>query len=321
MEVDEWAPGKTGSAHMAAPTSTRCSYHHLEATYSYPRPDQTPGSPRSVHTDTDVAMEMGDLGMGSGLTGTRMAMPRREAPPEQTRVLSTLDLVSSITKGMMAAATEILEKFTWPPPVDDAADAAIWEHFQQRRAATVREYKFIPAGMESSTQVSAFDRLGHRVQTLQKDEDWEPRPKMTPRKVERGCKTSRATGSEPPCSTSQKRQSQSQPQDEGEPKKGRTENDSWSNKVQIGIDWTTTGIQKPVPKPDPRHPFFKPDPSGANKDYQPKLKLAVVSKGSQTQGGSCSTPPGFQEQPGGQGGRTSSKTSGVTCSNCLPVLP
>ena len=59
MEVDEWAPGKTGSAGMAAPTSTRCSYRHLEATYAYPRQDQTQGSPRSIHTDTTVAMEMG----------------------------------------------------------------------------------------------------------------------------------------------------------------------------------------------------------------------------------------------------------------------
>ena len=43
MEVDERAPGKTGSAHMAAPTSTRRSYHHPEATYAFPRQDQTPG--------------------------------------------------------------------------------------------------------------------------------------------------------------------------------------------------------------------------------------------------------------------------------------
>ena len=66
MEVDERAPGKTGSACMAAPTSTRRSYHHPEATYTYPRQDQTPASAHSIRTDTDVAMEMGGLGMGSG---------------------------------------------------------------------------------------------------------------------------------------------------------------------------------------------------------------------------------------------------------------
>ena len=100
MEVDERAPGKTGSAHMAAPTSTQHSYHHPEATYAYPRQDQTPGSPRSIHTDTDVAMEMGGLGMGSGRSETHRVMPQMEALPEQTRMLSVPDLVSSITKGM-----------------------------------------------------------------------------------------------------------------------------------------------------------------------------------------------------------------------------
>ena len=79
IEVDEWALGKTGSIHMSAPTSTRCSYRRLEATYSYPSPDQTLGSSRSIHMDTDVAMEMGGLGMGTGRTGTHMAMPWREA--------------------------------------------------------------------------------------------------------------------------------------------------------------------------------------------------------------------------------------------------
>ena len=59
MEVDERAPGKTGAVHMSAPTSTRHSYRHPEATYSYPELDQTPGSPRSMHMDKDVAMEMG----------------------------------------------------------------------------------------------------------------------------------------------------------------------------------------------------------------------------------------------------------------------
>ena len=154
MEVDERAPGKAGGARMAAPTSTWHSYCHPEATYSYPRQDQTPGSPHSIHTDTDMAMEMGGLGMSSGRTETHRVMPRMEAPPEQTRMLSALDLVSSITKSMTAAVTEILEKFTRPPPVDDAADAAIRECFQQRRAAATR---FIPAGMESSARVSAFD--------------------------------------------------------------------------------------------------------------------------------------------------------------------
>ena len=113
-EEDEWGAGKTGSARMAAPTSTRHSYCRPEATYAFPRHDQTLGSPRSIHTDTDMAMEMGGLGMGSSRSETRRVMAQMEAPPKQTRMLSASDLVSSITKSMTAAATEILEKFTCP---------------------------------------------------------------------------------------------------------------------------------------------------------------------------------------------------------------
>ena len=128
---------------------------------------------------------------------------------------------------------------------------------------------------------------------------------MTPRKVDRGHQSSRTAGSEPPHSTSQKRRSQSQPRDEGEPKKGHTENEGLSSKVQVGIDWSTTGIQKPISKPDPRHPSFKPDPSGDSKDQQPRVKSTVVSKASQKQSSTRGTPPGFPEQSKGQSGRTS----------------
>ena len=130
-EVDEWTPGKAGGTCMAAPTSTQCPYHCPEATYSYSMADQTPCSPRSIHTDTDVAMEMGGLGMSSGRSETHRVMPQMEAPQKQRRMLSAPDLVSSITKGMTVAATEILERFACPPPVDDTVDATIWKHFQQ----------------------------------------------------------------------------------------------------------------------------------------------------------------------------------------------
>ena len=135
---------------------------------------------------------------------------------------------------------------------------------------------------------------------------------MTPRKVDRGCQSSCTASSEPPHSTSQKRWSQSQPRDKGEPKKGRTENEGQSSKVQVGIDWSTTGIQKPVSKPDLRHPSFKPDPSGVSKDQQPRVKSTVVSKGFQKQSSTRSAPPRFQEQSEEQGGRTSKKTSRPT---------
>ena len=72
------------------------------------------------------------------------------------------------------------------------------------------------------------------------------------------------------------------------------------------------GIQKPISRLDSRHPSFKPDLTEAGKNQQLKVKSAVVSKGSQKPGGSCSTTSGSQEQPVGQGGRTSNKTSSLT---------
>ena len=254
-------------------------------------------------------MEMEGLGMSSGRSETRSIMPWMEAPQKQTRMLSAPDLVSSITKGMTVAATEILERFAHPPLVDDVADATIWECFQQRRATASQS---TPASTEASGRISAFDRLGHRARTPQKEDQWAPRPKMTPRKVERGHQSSHTAGQEPPHSTSQKRCSQSRLQDEVDSKKGCTEGDGRSSKVQVGIDWSNTGIQKPIPKPDPHHPSFKPDPSGASSDQQPRVKSSVVSKGNQKQSSSCSTPLGSQEPSEGQSGKASSKTSGLT---------
>ena len=95
-------------------------------------------------------------------------------------------------------------------------------------------------------------------------------------------------------------------------KKGHTEGDRRGSKVQVGINWSTMGIQKPVPKPDPCHPSFKPDLSGASSDQQPQMKSSVVSKGSQKQSSSCSTPSRSQEPSERQSGKASSKTSGLT---------
>ena len=58
--------------------------------------------------------------------------------------MSTPDLAATVVRGVAAAATEILERFIQPPqvneadhpPVDLAADAAIWEHFQRCLATT-----------------------------------------------------------------------------------------------------------------------------------------------------------------------------------------
>ena len=95
-------------------------------------------------------------------------------------------------------------------------------------------------------------------------------------------------------------------------KKGHTEGDGRSSKVQVGIDWSNSGIQKPVPKPDPCHPSFKPDLSGASSGQQPRVKSSVVSKESQKQSSSRSAPPGSQEPSEGQSRKAGSKTSGLT---------
>ena len=312
MEVDDQALGNAGGACMAAPTGTQCSYRRPEATYTT-MTDQTPGSPRSIHTDTEVAIEMGSLTVSSSRPEARKVVPRAVLSQEPERTLSTPDLVSSLTKGMAAAATEILEKFAHLPPVDDATDAALWECFQQWRAAVSQP---APTSTAVTGRTSALDRLGHHRQSPQKEDQWQPRLEMTPWKIERGQQldwgqehSSRAD-QESPCSTSQKRHSQSCSRDEVNSKKGRTKGDGRShNKVQVGIDWAHTGIQKPVPKPDPHHPSFKPDLSGAGDDPQPRVRLSVAARGSCQWSHSCSRPTASQEPSQGWSERTESRTS------------
>ena len=112
------------------------------------------------------------------------------------------------------------------------------------------------------------------MQNTQKEDEWAPRPEMTPQKVERGRQPGRDqdSSSRPP---SQKRWSQSRPRDEASAKKGRTDSDNRPGKIQVGIDWANTGIGKPVPKPDSKHPSFKADPSGVD-EPQPRMKSTVT---------------------------------------------
>ena len=81
-------------------------------------------------------------------------------------MLSAPDLVSSLTKGMTVAATQILEKFTHPPPVDDAVDAAIgstsnkeglWPHGLYQR-----EWNPPLAGSPHSTNLDTGCKLPRR---------------------------------------------------------------------------------------------------------------------------------------------------------------
>ena len=79
---------------------------------------------------------------------------------------------------------------------------------------------------------------------------------MMSRKIDRG----RQPHKEPEAQrvVSQKRRSQSQPCDEADPKRGRTEGDGKPGKVQANLDWSMMGIQKPVSKSDSRAPSSKP---------------------------------------------------------------
>ena len=104
--------------------------------------------------------------------------------------------------GVAAAATEILERFTRSPlvneadhpPVDDVADAALREHLQRRLAATPWSTS---TGQAAPGRTSAFDGLGHRALAPQQEDQWAPWPEMTPRKVDRGRQLNRGENKNP----------------------------------------------------------------------------------------------------------------------------
>ena len=182
MEIESQPPGGASDASMAPPTGTRRYYQHLPATYSF-KSAQTLGSPQSTHTDTDTAMEMGGLSVAPGGPDQRHMTLRGSAPPVTHRTMSTPDLAATVAQGVAAATTEILERFAWPPqlneadrpPVDRAADAAIRECFQRWLAAAT------PA---TTGWMSAFDRLGHCTLTQQEEDKFAPHPEMMPRKID-----------------------------------------------------------------------------------------------------------------------------------------
>ena len=116
--------------------------------------------------------------------------------------------------------------------------------------------------------MSAFDQLGHCTPAHQEESKWVPRPEMTPHKIDHGRQQHKEQ--ETKQAVSQKRRSQSQPCDEADPKKGRTEGEGKPGKIQVGIDWSTTGIQKPISKLDSHPPSSRLDASG------PSVKSTVT---------------------------------------------
>ena len=138
MEVESRPSGGASDASMAPLTGTQCYYQCLPVTYSF-KSAQTPGSLQSTHTDTYAAMEMGGLSVAPGGPDQCHVTLRGSAPPVTERTMSTPDLAATVARGVAAATTEILERFTRPPqvneadqpPVDLAADGTIREHFQR----------------------------------------------------------------------------------------------------------------------------------------------------------------------------------------------
>ena len=215
METDyQNAPsGCTGDTSVATPASAGHRYYRPPATYLLQTSQgQTSGSPRSTHTDTDTAMEMGGLSMAPGGPDTHRVPPRAKAPTTPGS-MSTPELATTVAHGVTAATTQILERYARPPneaecpPVDLAADAALREHLQRHLKGSPWT---TPSSQPASERVSVFDRLGHRMQDTQKEDEWAPHPEMTPRKVERGRQPGRDqdSSSRPP---SQKQRSQSHP--------------------------------------------------------------------------------------------------------------
>ena len=280
---------------MAPLSNTHCTYQCLRATYSF-RSAETPGSTRSTHTDTDTTMEMGGLSMAPGGPDLCHVTPRASIPLAAQGTMSIPDLAATVARGVVAATTEILERFTWPPQVNKAdcplvdlvADAAIRERFQRCLAATPQS---MPTGQAATGRTSAFDRLGHRTPTSQEESKWAPRSEMTPRKIDRGWQPHKEQETER--AVSQKRQSQSCPHDEADPKKGRTESKGKPSKIQASIDWMMMGIQKPVSKPDLCLPSSKPNVSRTS-------ARSTVAKESQKQGSGSQTRTDSSHAPNTQ---------------------
>ena len=290
MEVESQPSGRAGDASMAPPSNIHRTYQCLPVTYSFGSA-QTPGSLRSTHTDTDTAMEMGGLSMAPRGPDLCHITPRASVPPATQGTMSTPDLATTVARGVAAAMTEILERFTWPPqvneadrpPVDLAADATIRECFQRCLAATPQA---TPTGQAATSRTSAFDRLGHRTPTSQEESKWAPHPEMTPCKIDHGQQPHKEQ--ETQRAVSQKRRSQSRPHNEADPKKGRTESEGKPSKVQASIDWMTTGIQ--VSKPDSHPPSSKFNVSRTSTRSTVAKESQKHGSGSQTRTDPSCTP-------------------------------
>ena len=85
---------------------------------------------------------------------------------------------------------------------------------------------------------------------------------MTPRKIDHGRQPHKEQ--ETQWTVSQKCRSQSRPRDKADPKKRKMESEGKPGKIQVSIDWSTTGIQKPISKLDSHPPSSKLNVYGTN---------------------------------------------------------
>ena len=164
----------------------------------------------------------------------------------------------------------------------------------------------MPTGLATSGRTSAFDRLGHRTAAPQKENPWVPWPEMMPHKVDCGRQLDKEQESQ--WARSQKCQSQSRPCGEADPKKGKRESEGKSGKIQVGIDWMTTGIQKPISKSDSHHLSFKSNVSRTSSGQLPQMK-STLAKGSHRHTSRS------HDRTSAQGGRSSHTVSNAQLGN------
>ena len=327
MDTAEAAATGTG----APPPRARAVARRPEAEYESGDGDDTPGiTPRSTHTDTDAATEFDTLRVGTPHPEHRhVALPTDELrePPGGPALADPVAAFSD-SIGQAAArfvTTQLYGRFRdpvtaglqRPEAVSDEAEKALRERFHQRRLAQAQNQR---QAASTAGRGTVFQRLGAPVQ----DDNFQVRPEMTPRKVERGRQQGRGpVASDKPASRSQsgqKRRSASRGRDEVDPKKEKKDSGQdgatagKDRRVGTGIDWRTAAIEKPARKLS-QHPSFKPDHGGATKSPpDPKVKSAVVAKGASKAAGSSGhrsqTPSRSPQKKGRRQGSSGFKLKG-----------
>ena len=191
-DMDTAEPTATGTG--APPPRPHAVGRRPEAEYESGDGDVTPGdTPRSTHTDTDAATEFDTLRVGTPRPEQRhVALPDAGLRGPSGDVALTGPLAAfSQSVGEAAAklvTTQMFGRFQdpataglpRPAAVSDEAEKALRERFHQRRLAQAQTQRSREAA--STGRGTVFQRLGAPVQ----GENFQVRPEMTSRKIERG---------------------------------------------------------------------------------------------------------------------------------------